>query len=324
MVKNISAIMLPALLLALGLGGCGGEAGEGSELAGQGEPNSESQSAALNTNSPYIGFIPAGDPALPGVAACPAGTNGTLIGIRMDDEDSGNNDQLTVASQNYSGHNASAGGLIHSSSPRRAGGNTWIKYCPRYTASLPTLSSDYAVVSASNVCPANSYRFSRRFDNEDGSNHNATVGDITPNSSDTNGGATNIFFCFVPGASGAPSWDSLFDGSLIFSNGGLANKGVFRTDDEDDDNHNSYWSSATQYTARMQALVSAGSNTSFMFATNSQLDIVDLGTTSDCGNPNYKVGFKCSFSTSGTFQGCKPIGGVEDYWAFAKDMFCKW
>jgi len=324
MAKKITGAMLPILVLALGLGACGSQAGEGLDQAEQGEPTVATEVAALNTNLPYIGFIPAGDPADPSVAACPDGTNGQLVGIRMDDEDSSNNDQLTVGSQNYSGHNASAGGLIHSSSPRRAGGNTWIKYCPRYTPSLPTLSADYAVLSASNVCPANSYRFSRRFDNEDGANHNATVGDISPNTTDTNGGASNLFFCFVPGTSGAASWNNIFDGSVIFTNGAVATKGAFRTDDEDDGNNNSYWSSATQYSSRMQALVSGGSNTTFQFGTNSQLDVVDLGTTSDCGNPDYKIGFKCSYSTSGTFEGCKPIGGVDDYWAFAKDMFCKW
>lgn len=321
--RNIAKPALPTLLLALGLGACGGEMGDAS-AQGDDAPDVGTTSAALNTNLPYVGFIPAGDPADPSVAACPDGTSGKLVGLRMDDEDSGNNNQLTVGAQNYSGRNASAGGLIHSSSPRRAGGNTWIRYCPRSTPSLPVLSHDYAVVSASNVCPANSYRFSRRFDNEDDANHNATLGDISPNTSDTNGGATNIFFCFVPGVAGAATWSSLFDGSVIFTNGPVATKGMFRTDDEDDSNRNSYSSTASQFTTRMQALVSSGSNTVLRFGTNSQLAVMDFGTTSDCGNPNYKVGFKCSYTTSGTFQGCLPVGGLDDYWAFAKDMFCRW
>jgi hypothetical protein len=318
-----------SISVSLALGACAARVGElesGDRPYDDEDTELGASEAALNTSTPYVGIIPAGDLAAPGVASCPDGTNGTLVGIRMDDEDSGNNDQLTVGSQNYSGHNASVGGLIHSSSPRRAGGNSWIKYCPRYMPSLPALSHDYAVLSASNVCPQGSYRFSRRFDNEDSSNHNETVGDISPHSSDTNGGATWLHFCFVRAQSGAPSWSSEFDNSLIFTNGPVANKGAFRTDDEDSDNHNSYSVPApgAGYTSRMQALVSSGSNTTLQFGTNAAFDVVDLGTGAGCADSNYKIGFKCRFGTNGQFQGCAPVGGLDDWWAFTKDMFCRW
>jgi hypothetical protein len=299
------------------------------ETSAPGSGDTELVETALSTSVPYVGVIPTADPD---TANCPTGPSGKLVAIRMDDEDSSNNDQLTLGTQNYSHHNAAAGGLIHSSSPRVAGGNTWIKYCPTQISSLPVLSHDYAVISASNVCPANSYRFGRRFDNEDGSNHNAAVGDISPNSTSTAGGSTWIYFCFVPGVAGRPVWDAVLSNQIVFTVGPVSNKGTFYTDDEDDasgfsgKNGNGYSvaTNATAYTARMKILVSDGQNTRFSFGTNDAIDVIDLGTTASCADSNYKVGFKCSYTTSGTFKGCQPVGGLSDWWAFAKDMFCRW
>ena len=243
----------------------------------------------------------------------------------MDDEDSGNNNQFFWKGGNYSGRNFSVGGLAHISSPRRAGGNTRITYCAKYTPSLPILSSDYAVILASNTCPANSFNFARRFDNEDASNHNSTTGDVSPNWASTGGnGASLINFCFVPGQAGRPSWDASLNGSLIFTRAALTNTGRFYTDDEDSRNNNQYGSTNSGYTARMQNLISHGSNTWMHFGTASSASFTDLGTASDCGNASIPtIGLKCKTSETGN-SSCKPIIDVAEAWAYAKNLYCKW
>ena len=245
---------------------------------------------ALATNESWIGMVPSGSPV---TTPCAQG----WVGLRMDDEDSGNANSFwfyndTAGFQDRAGRNFSAGGLMHSSSPRRAGGNTWIRYCPTQVSALPRLRFDYAVISASNACPSGSFRFSRRFDNEDSSNHNTSEGDISPNvSSASASGYTVINFCFVPRNEfgGGGTWDSWLDGQIIFSagnegqlNGIVANSGTFGTDDEDDSNNNQFSSSASEYTTRMRAIIAGGRNTNFNWATESTLVTIDLGSRSSC------------------------------------------
>jgi len=277
----------PVLVCALFCGafasGCGPavEAGEALDETAVAEAP-----AALNTNDPWIGVVPAGSPI---TTPCAQG----WVSIYMDDEDSNNNDSFTLYSQaagqqSFGGRNFSAGGLVHTASPRRAGGNTRIQYCPTRVTSLPTLRFDYALISASNQCPAGTFRFSRRFDNEDDSNHNSYQGDISPNVSVSS--ASLINFCFVPrGSGGRGTWDSGLDGQIIFSagnegalNGIVTNSGTFGTDDEDDSNHNAFSSTAADLTTRMRAIIAGGGNTVFNYATQSPLTTVDLGTRSTC------------------------------------------
>jgi hypothetical protein len=266
-----------------------------------------------NTSTPWIGLIPTSDPAL---ISCPDGQSA----FRFDDEDDSNRNHFFVNGSDVSYHNYSYGGLIHSSSPWRAGGNTWIRYCNKQVNSLPTLSHDYAVISASNSCPANSTRFFKRWDDEDSGNHDATEGDVTPGWSSSNGGATGMYFCFVPAGSG-PDWSSTFDGSFVFTRKALANRAQSDQDDEDDANNNGYSSDNSSYTTRMQALISGGSNTTIYIATASPATAVDMGTRTDCQDFQWKIGIKCDFDSHGT-RNCKPIGGVEDYWSALKHTMC--
>jgi len=287
--RGVSLVSL--LLLAVGCDGTDGDAvGPFDPASAQDRESGGAEQAvqALATNEAWIGAVPSGDPL---TTPCAQG----WVGIRMDDEDADNADSLTFynqwgGSQNMSGHNFSAGGLIHSASPARAGGNTWVRYCPQKMATLWPLLYDYAVISASNVCPAGSYRFSRRFDNEDGKNHNTFEGDISPNTSSGGLGATVLNFCFVPKDpyGGGGTWDSSLDGQIIFAfgdsglDGGLQTSGTFGTDDEDDSNNNQFSSSSSTYTSRMRAIISGGRDTVFHWATDSDLVTIDLGTRSTC------------------------------------------
>ena len=167
--------VLLAVVTLMGVG-CyaGSDDGGGGAQPGLGKDDGlqavEQTQRALATNDPWIGVVPSGDPA---TAPCAQG----WAGIRMDDEDSSNANTFNFYNNSFgsvhmSGHNFSAGGLIHSASPGRAGGNTWLRYCPTQVNKLYPLRYDYAVISASNVCPTGSYSFSSRFDNEDIKNHN--------------------------------------------------------------------------------------------------------------------------------------------------------
>jgi hypothetical protein len=268
---------------------------------------------AKSTSTPWIGLIPAGDPV---TQACPDGYSS----LRFDDEDNSNRNNFWVNGQDYSGRNYSLGGLAHSSSPSRAGGNSTIKYCNKQVSSLPVLNHDYAVISASNVCPANSIRFFKRWDNEDGSNHNASTGDITPGWSSVSGSASGMYFCFVPSGSGS-SWNSMFNNYFLFTRATLSNYASFYGDDEDDGNNNGYSSDNSNYTTRMQQLISGGSNTTLRIATSGPAVSLDGGTNSGCSDFQWKIGVKCDFGSDGV-RNCKPMGGVEDYWAVAKQLVC--
>jgi hypothetical protein len=277
------------------------------------------------TNTPWIGLIPADDPAS---ATCPE----VWSAIRMDDEDHENANYLaykkvtstSIEINTVYAHNFSVGGFMHSSSPQVAGGNTWIHYCARQVNTLPSLAYDYAVISASNVCPGNSIRFTRRFDNEDDANHNATQGDITPNSSSTNGGATYLNFCFVPKA-GTGAWDPMFDNQII-----LAPKGAssdmwvdLYTDDEDDANNNQ-WSAASGTSSdiqtRMKAIVPVGGNSHLYGMTKSDFTTLDMGTQTSCSSSSVN---RCTYARFGD-RSCAIWQPAKEKYDKVVSWLCSW
>ncbi|HLP40052.1 MAG TPA: hypothetical protein VK465_00975 [Fibrobacteria bacterium] len=320
-IKNIALLGAVALLAACNQT----ESTDSSSATADGPKNETSSNGALTkgatefdradaplakvTSTPWIGLIPTGDPAK---ANCPDG----MSSIRFDDEDKSNRNDFHVNGQDKSGRNFSFGGLAHSSSPRRAGGNSVITYCNKQVNALPTLSHDYAVISASDVCPANSYRFYKRWDNEDAGNHNAASGDITPGWTDRSGSASGMYFCFVPAGSGS-SWNSLFDDHFLFSNAALGNRASFYQDDEDNNNNNQYSSTNATYTGRMQQLISGGSNTRLNVASASPAVSYDGGTGNGCGTG----GQICSYNSQGV-PVCRAMSEAVDWLIIASNYLC--
>jgi hypothetical protein len=293
----------------------------------KGETFQEVRNTALTkaTNAPWVGMVPSTDP---NTTSCAEGWSA----IRMDDEDEWNfnsvyiYDRVSGTSVNTN-NNFSVGGLIHSSSPWRAGGNTWIKYCAKSVPTLPRLAFDYSLISASNVCPANSYRFTRRFDNEDDANHNTSTGDITPNiTSSSSLGSTILNFCFVPKLDNGPSWDPILDNQLVFGKTTLLPKYIqFHVDDEDDKNNNQ-WNAASgtpsEFIPRMQEGISTGGNTDLVATTANNLVTLDFGDKSDCGKPTTSMGIICTYQR-GSF-GCGPWQAAQTVFDLAKYMYCTW
>lgn len=169
---------------------------------------------------------------------CPAGSD--EIRIRMDDEDDGNANQQ--------------GGWIGKTRSDGQHANTLFVFCkvdgdlfrPLSTASnASNMRDDYAVLKLGTTCPSGSQEIWRRFDNEDDSNRNYSIGVISPNISNSYG--TKLFFClfrYAPaGVSTMPSFPDLGLSYGVFAPGDF-NRGIWlgyvRTDDEDDSNANSY------------------------------------------------------------------------------------
>lgn len=214
--------------------------------------------------SAWVGFVPK-DPLA-------SGCNYPTV-FRFDDEDGAdNNNQLTFGGTSYNHKNYAIGGFAHTWSQWVGGGNSELKSCQEYVSSLPALSFDYAVLSFSDNCPDGSYRFARRLDNEDYNNHNYSQGWPYPSvvSNGSNGYAW-IYFCFRPKESFAPStppadWASkymLFTPSNPASPGAIS--GSYYNDDEDSKN-NDQWTNTYPDNARVQAIIPAGSNTRWNFA----------------------------------------------------------
>jgi hypothetical protein len=272
------------------------------------------------STTPYIGMVPTVQPGMPGYYTPRPCTE--AIWMRQDDEDGSNRNNFYFDGQNFSGHNYSAGGFQHVSSPSRAGGNSKIHYCVEQVSTLPILNFDYAVILASNSCPTNGIKFTRRQDNEDWSNHNSSSGDVTPNI--VNGGYTYINYCFVPGSVGAPNYNALFEDRFVYAkSSNWRNTGSFYSDDEDDGNNNGWSSTNTSYNARMSALVSAGSNTQIYFASNSPVVTEDLGTKAECRWTGGAIGTECTVNSAGV-QYCKPIGEGYDWWNAIGYGICLW
>jgi hypothetical protein len=198
--------------------------------------SSEAQAAAAFD----VGVVPA-------TRSCPAGSE--AVTIRMDDEDESNRNER--------------GGFIGAI---RSDANTEFFFCRvdglRFRAFQPngpgTEPQPYAVLKLGTSCPNGSIDFARRFDNEDDSNNNFSIGDIFPNVSNAN---TVLNFCLFFSAS---------NGTMgVFPNVGvsygvftrsLAERGFVRTDDEDDSNNNQYFVNST-FASIAMSIVSSGDNT---------------------------------------------------------------
>jgi hypothetical protein len=214
--------------------------------------------------SAWVGFVPK-DPLA-------SGCNYPTV-FRFDDEDGrDNNNQLAFGGGNVNHKNYAIGGFAHTWSEWIGGGNSEVKSCQEYVSSLPALSFDYAVLSFSDNCPDGSYKFARRLDNEDYNNHNYSEGWPYPSVvSNGSNGYSWIYFCFRPSEAGAPTtppanWASKY---MLFTspNPGSpgATLGSYYNDDEDN-NNNDQWTSTFGIYSRVQAIISAGSNTRWNFA----------------------------------------------------------
>jgi hypothetical protein len=227
---------------------------------------------------PYVGMVPK-DLAKP----CPYAAY-----LHFDDEDDHNNNQLWLQTTSYNGQNVSVGGFLRMSSPWKGGANTTISYCQEAISALPRTKIDYAVISGSSTCPANSYRFTRRLDNEDDGNHNSEGGEVDPNvASRSSDGYSFVNFCFVPADPSATDFlPSLWnDNYIFFTTSSAPLHGYLYTDDEDSSNNDQYSSSNATYTTRMQAIISAGSNTYFRFGWTGSTNpiVVKSASGSGCG-----------------------------------------
>lgn len=203
--------------------------------------------AELGIGNTYdIGVIPVS-------TSCPNG--GALREIYMDDEDHNN------ASSVVGWVGASVKG-------------TRFRFCridgsnfrPLASASAANTSAYYAVLKMGSQCPNGSFEFSRYFDNEDNNNNNSTVGDIEPSSQSAN---TTLVFCLfkyaTPGAATMSSFPAIGISYGVFADYGTTfplalSKGYIQTDDEDNNNKNSYSANA-DWIYDAQRIVSAGNNT---------------------------------------------------------------
>lgn len=184
-----------------------------------------------------VGIVPAS-------RSCPAGVE--AIVIRMDDEDDNN--------ENSRGGNIGAIGSDSNGTEFffcRVNGASLRAFQPPGSAVRP-----YAVLKLGANCPNGSTQFVRHFDNEDDDNRNFAVGNIFPNTSNDN---TTLVFClFSPGLSTMTAFPNFGFGYLAFSS--VDSLGFVHTDDEDDNNENSY-SVPTNVASIAKSIVTDGPNT---------------------------------------------------------------
>ncbi len=184
--------------------------------------------------------------------------------LYMDDEDFYNASYISI--------NGAEKGTVGGFTSR-----TKVTYCTKYVTSLTRLSYDYAVLRGAydNGCPENGYEFSRRFDNEDWYNRNRMLA-LGTGGAVTSSGNSTWTFCFVPKIAGGPSYPPHWDAYMIFAglDAPVTWRGVVYTDDEDNRNNNSWQTSHSGYTSRMQAIISSGKNTKMRFASNKEPNIV--------------------------------------------------
>jgi hypothetical protein len=183
----------------------------------------------------------------------------------MDDEDDSSNTRFTPWLQPFDDGQ---------SDDRQWFGNTTIEACrvdgrnfKAMTTSSASTSKFYAVLKLGQDCPNGSQEFSRYIDNEDDNNNNDHSGPIAPNVSNDN---TTLKFClFRYSASNTmSSFPDLgmpygvfhdFDGSQP---SWVIQKRWVRSDDEDDNNHNS----VTPASSDFQNIIEAWANTRFDMA----------------------------------------------------------
>lgn len=169
------------------LGACGAQA---PDSADETKPVRENQAL----NSAVVGFLE-------------TTTDTPRVDIFMDTENDGNADFFTRPGS--SDNQLSLTGLDRIPQPTNHGGVTF--HVKQQTlSSLPRLQWDYVTFLFSDDCPANGYRFSEVFDNEDDDNQDSASGSVAPGWSRRDWTGTMLKFCFVPGtgsySSTYPPW----------------------------------------------------------------------------------------------------------------------
>lgn len=162
---------------------------------------------------------------IPETESCPTGSE--LIRIFMDDEDTRNRN--------------SRSGWIGATISNR---NTTFIFCRVDGSAFTSMPGAYVVLLLSGQCPAGASPFTRRFDNQDGSNTNevwtSMGGGIYPSTSDSN--YTTLVFCSMPATAGSTgTFPDLGISYGVFAAGDFPSAlatGWFHTDDEDDSNDN--------------------------------------------------------------------------------------
>lgn len=236
----------------------------------------------------YVGIIPA-DAA--GWTACPTGDQVTFY---MDDEDAGQNERnnsqvVTFLDYNRDGNYGYVPWGLQDGLSLDGKNNTTVRLCRVPGATLKPLQgagrADFAVLRLDSECPDGAYKFAYYMDNEDGDNHNHTVGNIWPSSQGgpNTMGWTRLEMCYFPGnASGATTLPTLptvgnnyaFFAQPGFSYGSFNGELVF---DEEDNANNSYFDfyglagnpNAADYQNRIKQIIvwqSGGTATSWRFA----------------------------------------------------------
>jgi hypothetical protein len=192
---------------------------------------------------------------IPETEHCPAGSE--LIAIYMDDEDSKNADHIS----GWTGSITQPGGR-----------NTRFVFCRINGLKFSAGFQPYAVLSLASQCPPGSVKFQRKFENECSDNRNDHSGNIWPNQStsssdcDSTYSYTNLNFCLfqVDPYAGDPYFPDFGPAYGVFAasnfHGALAT-GNLHTDDEDDDNQNSYDSTYSSLGWEASNIISGGRNT---------------------------------------------------------------
>jgi hypothetical protein len=194
--KLVSRTCFLSCLVALAAG-CSAEASDGSgEAASIGDVEQEVSVSAT------VGFLET-------TSATPR------VDIFMDTENDGNGDFLTKPGS--SANQLSITGIDRIPQPTNHGG-VMFHVMQTTVSSLPRLQWDYVAFLFSDNCPANSYRFSEVFDNEDTDNQDYASGGVYPGWSRRDWTGTMLKFCFVPGtgvysSTYPPWWDRSTGGS---------------------------------------------------------------------------------------------------------------
>ena len=124
----------------------------------------------------------------------------------------------------------------------------------------------YAVLQLGAFCPAGSEPFTRRFDNEDDGNRNTVFSDFDPSwVTRQEHGASYVRFClFRSGADTMPGFPAVGFAYGVFGKSqlpGVIASGNLRTNDEDDNNGNSF-TGVSPCTSHDHSGFSAGSSSS--------------------------------------------------------------
>jgi hypothetical protein len=188
----------------------------------------------------------------------------------------GNTESITIFTDSEDNNNGNS--LAGWSGATQVGSNLQFEFCRadgRLFGKVNTPSgsrtADYAVLLLGQACPAGSQEFVRYMDNEDSNNQNYITGTPSPNRQNFGGGTnTQLYFClFRPEVAGGffmsnfPLLSRSY-GVFATSDHPLAGAaGTIHSDDEDNNNQNSFIYQDLSMISAVQRIVSGNANTDF-------------------------------------------------------------